>query len=111
MEIYWKKWQAAGVNRIGDLFENGAFITYSILKNKFDLGNDGTFWKYLQMRHCLGSTLVSVKNVIVEYIKLPHVAHTASVFYKMSKEMFGGTCDSLKLIWQNDLGVEIEDNH
>ena len=66
------------------------------------MGNDGTFWKYLQIRDCLGSTLVSVENAIVEYIKLPHAVHTASVYYKMSKEMSRDTCDSLKLIWQND---------
>ena len=51
------------------------------------------------------------ENPILDYLKLPHDAHTASLFYRMSKQMLGDTCDNLKLIWQRDLGIDIEDNH
>ena len=110
-KIFWKKWHTAGIKNICDLFDDGNFITLATLKERYDVGNDGTLWKYLQTRHCLGNTFNVGENPILDYLKLPHDAHTASLFYRMSKQMLGDTCENLKLIWQRDLGIDFEDNH
>lgn len=94
-----------------DLYDDGNFITYATLKERYDVGNVGMLWKYLQISHCLGHTFNVGENPIHGYLKLPHEAHTAALFYRMSKQLLGGTCDDLRLIWQRDLGIDIEDNH
>lgn len=47
--IYWKRWHSSGLGTINDLFEDGVFLSYEKLLEKFHLVGKDNFWKFLQI--------------------------------------------------------------
>jgi len=108
--VFWKQWQLKGVNVIGDLYENGLFMSYSELVKKYNIGGQGNFWKYLQIRHCVKNKFNASNNPVYAYLELPRVAQSASMCYKSMLSVTADTCNNLKTIWQKDLGININDD-
>ena len=109
--VYWKQWHSRGISTIGDLYEDGVFRSYNNIKERFGLVGEGNFWKYLQIRSCVTSNYCKVTdNIILNYLELPRESHKASQFYKIINSFLGNDSVNVKIIWQRDLGEEIEDD-
>lgn len=51
----WRKWLEQGVQKIEHLYREDNFMTFTMLKEMFNLTDKGDFWKYLQIRSIVGS--------------------------------------------------------
>uniref|UniRef100_A0A9J8CLD1 Reverse transcriptase domain-containing protein n=1 Tax=Cyprinus carpio carpio TaxID=630221 RepID=A0A9J8CLD1_CYPCA len=101
--IYWKKWHLNGLCTVTDLFEQGVFLSYNNLVQKYNLKGKDHFWKYLQIRNCV-STIIKLTdgNHILDFLKLPHPQQKASIFYRTANHVFSNDCINLKTIWEKD---------
>lgn len=93
------------------MFENGHFLSYIRLKEKFNLEGRGHFWKYLQIRHCI-KKVVPVgqdKSPIECYLKLPKIHHKASRWYDMCPWTNNNGCSNLRMIWEKDLSCTLDE--
>ena len=107
--VYWKRWHSNGLGMIDDLFEEGVFLSYDMLLRKFNLAGNDNFWKFLQIRSCITSKSYNISdNVVIDYMKLPLRKRKASEFYKIINSSLNNDCNSLRIIWQRDLGREID---
>ena len=100
-----------GIHTIGDLYTGDVLMSYSDLVQKYDVGDKGHFWKYLQLRECLLTSYQQNpgKNPIAEYLELPK--HKAAILYSMFSHLQSKDCKNLRTIWQIDLNkCEIEDD-
>lgn len=43
-----------------------------------------------------------------KYLKLPSMVQTSSAFYKMAANVLYGKSENLRIIWQRDLGIDME---
>lgn len=111
-QVYWKTWYDKGICTIADLFEeDGVFISFQGLKDKYNMNDKGDFWKYLQLRSCvlsMGFDIGEDENVLQGFFKLPRFLQSSSVFYNTTANALYGKTENLRLIWQRDLGIELE---
>lgn len=84
-------------------------MSYLDLMGKYNLEGKGNFWKYLQIRHCVGDKFNLNKNDILTYLQQPHIVHAASMCYDSMTNVTADDCSNLKLIWQRDLGIDIDE--
>lgn len=47
-------------------------------------------------------------NIVQLYFKLPKNYKSASTFYKLTAKAVNGSCEDLRLIWQRDLNLDID---
>ena len=107
--VYWKHWLKAGLRTIADLFKDGVFMSYREIMEIYNLEGKGNFWKYLQLRSCMTSMHKSVTpHYLLDYLHLPKENQKASEFYRMAIKMRSDNENSLKILWQRDLGSEID---
>lgn len=89
-------------------------MPFSLLKEAFNMTDKGDFWKYLQLRSSVNSAfglkLVRKENVMKDWLNSPSNAHSASVFYKKLLHKQEGLCDSLRLVWQRDLNIVLNED-
>lgn len=107
--VFWKQWLLKGIATVKDLYVDGQVMSYSDLMGKYNIEGRGHFWKYLQIRHCVGDKFNFNENPVLTYFQQPHIAHTASVCYNLIINATSDNCCSLKLIWQRDLGVDFDE--
>lgn len=50
------------------------------------------------------------ENKVQEFLNCRHTLHSASLFYRKMSNIQTRMCESLRLIWQKDLGGEISDD-
>lgn len=109
--IYWAQWLRRGIKTIGDLFVGDVFMTFTEIKQKFNLEGHGHFWKYLQIRDCLkGKYKLEEKNPIETFLLLPPLLCKASKWFNICPWAKNNTKRSLKAIWEKDLDCIIEDD-
>lgn len=102
--IYWKKWHLSGICRVDDLYQSCVFMSYTDLTRRYALTGNGHFWKYLQIRSCLAQGAQYMeRNPITDFLRLPTEHLKASIFYRLTNEL-SNSCDSLRGVWQKDLG-------
>ena len=109
--VFWRTWYTKGIATIRDVFEEGILYSFQGLKEKYNLNDKGDFWKYLQLRSCVLSTgcnTAQVESVLQNFLKLPKMVQSSSVFYKMAANALYGESENLRIIWQKDLGIEME---
>lgn len=70
--IYWAQWLKKSIRTLDDLFEEGNFISYQTLLDKFKLKGRAHFWKYLQVRHCIKDKIIlnNDAGIIEQFLKL-----------------------------------------
>lgn len=74
----------------------------------------GAFWKYLQLRSSMSSAFglqwaEEGENKVEEFLNCRHTLHSASLFYRKMSNIQVRMCESLRLIWQENLGAEINE--
>lgn len=109
-KVFWKKWLEKGICTVKDLYKEGIFMSFNDLVQQYQLLENGDFWKYLQIRHCVMKKFESqnLANPIVRYLENP-LNRKASTFYQNSMSLTSGMCDHLRIIWQRDLNCEISE--
>ncbi len=108
--IYWKKWHMNGLCTVPDLFEQGVFMSYNNLVQKYNLKGNDHFWKYLQIRNRVSTKIQHTDgNHILDFLTLPHPQQKASVFYRTTNHVLSNDCINLKTIWEKDIGIVIRD--
>ncbi len=108
--IYWKKWHTNGLCTVTDLFEQGVFMSYNNLVQKYNLKGKDNFWKYLQIRNCVSTKIQHTDgNHILDFLTLPYPQQKASVFYRTTNHVLSNDCIHLKTIWERDIGIVIGD--
>ena len=90
-------------------------MSFEDLKEQFHLRDRGDFWKYLQLRSRVGSVFgLRVKeekeNVIQDFLNFPNILHSASVFYSKMSSIETKMCEGLRIIWQRDFGMDIDED-
>lgn len=109
--VYWKRWQSKGINTISNLYDNGILMCYTEIVKKYGCNAKGDFWKFLQIRHCVaGKFTIEDSNPITAYLNKEHEVHKASLFYRTFNQFNSDLCENLKIIWQKDLGCNIDEN-
>ncbi len=99
-----------GLCTVTDLFEQGVFMSYNNLVQKYNLKGKDHFWKYLQIRNCVSTKIQHMDgNHILDFLTLPHPQQTASVFNRMTNHVLSNDCINLKTIWEKDIGIVIRD--
>ena len=100
----------SGIFRVDDLYQNCVFMSYTDLTRRYALTGKGRFWKYLQIRSCLAQrTQYKDRNPVPDFLRLPTEHLKASIFYRLSNEILSNSCDSLKRVWQKDLGCMLNE--
>ena len=103
--VYWKEWHCNGLCNVADLYEEGVFMPFADVKRKYNLEGKEHFWKYLQIRDCVTSRIqYKDGGHIMDYLALPAEYHRASIFYRTTNQLLSDGCQSLKTIWEKDLG-------
>ena len=110
----WQTWLVKGIRAVHDLYREQSFMSFEDLKKHFDLTDRGDFWRYLQLRSSVGAVFglrrkEEKENVIQEFLNSPHFLHSASVFYKKMSSIETKMCEGLRVIWQRDFGMDIDE--
>ncbi len=107
--VFWKQWQLKGVTVIGDLYDDGIFMSYSELVKKYIIFLDKDIFGSI----CRSDTVLrsnASDNPVYAYLTLPCEIQTTSMCYKWMLNVTADTCNNLKTIWQKDLWINIHDN-
>lgn len=107
-------WRVSGLSELGHLFDNGQMRSFQSLKQEFNLPSKD-FYKFLQLRHFLEShskegnirfDLTEVEKQLLSSITLKK---KISELYSLLSNVGPSTFDSLRMIWENDLGSNFSD--
>lgn len=82
----WKSWLCGNLNRIGDLYKDGVFMSFQELGQRFKQIERGDFWRYLQLRSSVRALDIKPgegDNVIRGFFELPGSTRSASVLYNL----------------------------
>ena len=93
--MHGKQWLTNGIHTIGDLYNEGVLMSYSDLVQKYDVGEQGHFWKYLQLREIFVNRL-STKSRKEPNSKVLH-KHKSAIFYSIFSPRPSKGCKNRKL--------------
>ena len=109
----WRSWLEGNLNKIGDLFKDGVFLSFQEISTHFSQKEKWDFWRYLQLKSCLRTSGIKPgegENMIRLFFELHSSAHSASVLYNMVVDAQCGKYNNLRLIWQRDLNCDTEED-
>lgn len=101
--IYWKQWNLSGISQMDDLYKNCVFMSYTLLTKRYALTGKEHFLKYLKMKSCFEKG-TQKSSPITDFFILPEERLKSSIAYRLTNELLSNSCDSLRGIWQKDLG-------
>lgn len=94
--VHWNQWLMKGICNVGDLYSGRVFISFSELKQKYNLEDKGNFWKFLQIRDSITrGQFPQDKNPVVAFLEQPDTTHRAAVFYRIFNGLKENICQNL----------------
>lgn len=105
-------WREKGLISIGDLYEEGQFMSFNLLREKFDLPHSH-FFRYLQIRHYVQSKLsksasTPENHAFFDILKAPpRSRHLISKFVNLFDGCCMASCVRIREAWEEELGVEL----
>lgn len=114
--IWWKEWYERGIVTLNDLYHNNILKSFQDLVQQFGISKS-QFYRYLQLRHLLMGTFRSdtsapkpagfLEEVLICYT----LGGKASTYYsQMIRSVGDGALQALKLTWERDLSLTLEDD-
>lgn len=108
-----KSWSAKGLPTFDSLFKDGNLISFDTLKQKYNLEKQD-FYRYLQIRHYIKTTIRVVSDTNVDLIVMLKKAYSGdgnkkhiSSLYMFFVNKFSHSTEYVKTLWEKEGGVNI----
>lgn len=98
-----------GICDVSDLYKNQCFVSFQDLSELYGLTDKGDFCKFLQLRSTVSSTFGLEWMLLLDvrmFKNFPIVIILCTQPRCCTEKM----CESLRLIWQKDLGDDISED-
>lgn len=111
-----RTWSERGLKTLKDLYEEGVFMAFTSLSDRFNLPNSH-FFRYLQMRHFIQKQFPHFPNrppetEIDQLLSLDRrQKRLTSVIYNKIALLNPASTISPKNAWEKDLGIDITEDH
>uniref|UniRef100_A0A3Q4ICL2 Uncharacterized protein n=1 Tax=Neolamprologus brichardi TaxID=32507 RepID=A0A3Q4ICL2_NEOBR len=111
LDSRFKSWSAKGLSTFDSLIKDGNFISFDTLKQKYNLEKQD-FYRYLQIRHYIKTTIGVMSNTNVELVTLFRQAYSGDVdtrlisfLYNFLINKFPHSTDYVKMLWEKEGGM------
>uniref|UniRef100_A0A8B9J7R7 Reverse transcriptase zinc-binding domain-containing protein n=1 Tax=Astyanax mexicanus TaxID=7994 RepID=A0A8B9J7R7_ASTMX len=110
-DLGFESWLHVGITKLGDLFHSQTLLSFQQLQQRYTLKNS-EFFRYLQIRHFITKNTTLIKtntpSPVESVLSLQLPKMRINVFYKALTSNSPSTSQAIKLSWEEDLGITID---
>ncbi|XP_076740712.1 4-hydroxy-2-oxoglutarate aldolase, mitochondrial isoform X1 [Maylandia zebra] len=111
LDSRFKSWPAKGLSTYDSLIKDGNLISFDTLKQRHNLEKQD-FFRYLQIRHYIKTTIGQMSNTNVELVTLFRQAYSGDVdtrliffWYNFFMNKLPHSTDYVKMLWEKEGGM------